>query len=193
MDITALKAQLGDELYAQAAEKLKDVEGMSIIQTNDGSWLPKARLDDEIGKHKATKAALADLTKQLEEAKKAGDGSEALKEAVEALKAQLAERDSTISGMKRSQKVRAALAKANAKDPAVIERLLDQAQIGEDEKGELTGVEEQLKALRESAGYLFNEEPKPKGGWGGAKTQPQGSGDPNADVNAAIRAAAGRG
>ena len=184
MDITALKAQLGDELYAQAAEKLKDVEGMSIIQTNDGSWLPKARLDDEIGKHRATKAALADLTKQLEEAKKAGEGSEALKEAVEALKAQLAERDSTISGMKRSQKVRAALAKANAKDPA---------QIGEDEKGELTGVEEQLKALRESAGYLFNEEPKPKGGWGGAKTQPQGDGDPNADVNAAIRAAAGRG
>ena len=193
MDITALKASLGDELYAQAAEKLKDVEGMSIIATNDGSWLPKARLDDEIGKHKATKAALADLTKQLEDAKKAGEGSEALRASVDELKALLAERDSTISGMRRSQKVRAILAKANARDPAVLEKLLDQAKIGEDDKGELTGVEDQLKALRESAGYLFNEEPKPRGGWGGGKTPPQDGGDPHADVNAAIRAAAGRG
>lgn len=191
MDISALKAHLGEELYSQVEEKLSGVDGFSIIPTNDGSWLPKSRLDDEISKHKATKAAVTQLTQQLEEAKKAGASAQALQELVDSLKTQVAERDTTITGMKRSSKVQKALGTARAKDAAMVEKLLDMEKISEDDKGNLNGLEDQIKSLKESSPYLFDEDPGQRGGWGGGKNPPEGTLS-NADVNAAIRAAAGR-
>ena len=99
MDITTLKAHLGDELYAQVEEKLKPVEGMQLIATNDGSWLPKARLDEELAKLKDSRAAVSALTKQLEEAKKAGESASALQATIESLRQQVTERDATITGI----------------------------------------------------------------------------------------------
>lgn len=193
MDISTLKAHLGDDLFTQVEEKLKDVEGLTIIPTNDGSWLPKTRLDEEIGKQKTLKGTIATLTQQLADAKKAGESAAALQASVDTLTQQIKDRDATITGMKRSGKIREALAKANARDASVVEKLLDGSRIGEDDKGNLTGLEEQIKALKESSGYLFNDDPGSKGGWGGSKGGNGGSGaSGNNDFNALIRAAAGR-
>ena len=73
MDISSLKTHLGDDLFAQVEEKQKPVEGLQVIATNDGSWVPKTRLDEELGKIKDHKTTISTLTKQLEEAKKAGE------------------------------------------------------------------------------------------------------------------------
>ena len=192
MDISTLKAHLGDDLFAQVEAKLKDVDGLTIIPTNDGSWLPKSRLDDEIGKQKTLKATITTLNQQLAEAKQKGDTADTLQSTIDSLKQQVADRDATITGMKRSGKIQDALRKAKARDAAVVEKLLDASKIGEDDKGALTGLEDQIKALKTSSSYLFEDEKGGKAGFGGGKSPSAGKGnDSNADVNAAIRSAFG--
>ena len=197
MDISSLKTHLGDELYAQVEEKLKGVEDLTVIPTKDGSWVPKTRLDEELGKLKDSRTTISTLTKQLEEAKKAGESVTTLQATIDSLKQQVTERDQTITGMKRSGKIREALTKAHVRDVAIVERLLDASKIGEDDKGELTGLDDQVKALKASSAYLFAD-----GGNGGNRLGFPGGKDPasggnagnrsNDDFNAMIRAAAGR-
>ena len=197
MDISSLKPHLGDELFTQVEEKLKGVDGLTVIPTNDGSWVPKTRLDEELGKIKDHRATISTLTKQLEEAKKAGESVGTLQATIDSLKGDIAQRDATITGMKRSGKIREALTKAKVRDAAVVEKLLDAAKIGEDDKGALTGLDDQLKALKESSPYLFTEDGGHRGGWGGGKDPQGGSGGSggnggNSEINSLIRAAAGR-
>lgn len=195
MDISSLKAHLGDELFAQVEEKLKPVEGLQVIATNDGSWLPKTRLDEELTKLRDSRTTISTLTKQLEEAKKAGESVTTLQATIDSLKQQVSDRDATITGMKRSGKIQEILRKAKARDVGVVERLLDASKIAEDDKGNLTGIDDQVKALKESTPYLFEEEKGGKAGFGGGKDPEAGSRAPhgNSDINAAIRAAAGYG
>lgn len=195
MDISALKPHLGDDLFSQVSEKLGSVDGLSIIATNDGSWVPKSRLTEEIDKRKPLNTTIADLTKQLKEANDKLTASGTLQSQVDKLTADLAERDKTITGMKRDGKIRAVVVKANPHDVDMVMRLLDQAKIGEDDKGNLTGVDEQLTSMRKDSPYLFNEGSGSHGGWGGGKDQHNGGGSKgssNGEINALIRAAAGR-
>jgi hypothetical protein len=193
MDIASLKTHLGDELFTQVEEKLKGVEGLSIITTNDGSWVPKSRLDEELGKIKDQRTTISTLTKQLEEAKKAGESVTTLQATIDSLKNDVAERDATITGMKRSGKIRDVLIKAKVRDAAVVEKLLDASRITEDDKGNLSGLDDQVKALKEKSAYLFEEEKGGKAGFGGGKDPGSGGGGSgNGEINALIRAAAGR-
>lgn len=197
MDVSTLKAHLGEDLFGQVETALKDVDGLTIIPTNDGSWIPKAKFEEETGKQKTLKATITTLNQQLAEAKQKGESATALQATIDTLKQQVADRDATITGMKRSGKIREALTKAKVRDAAVVEKLLDAAKIGEDDKGALTGLDDQLKALKESSPYLFTEDGGHRGGWGGGKDPQGGSGGSggnggNSEINSLIRAAAGR-
>lgn len=175
MDVSTLKAHLGDDLFGQVEAALKDVDGLTIIPTNDGSWVPKTRIDEEMGKQKTLKATITTLNQQLAEAKQKGESATALQATIDSLKQQVADKEATITGMKRSGKIREALVKANVRDAAVVEKLLDGGKIGEDDKGNLTGLDDQIKALKESSGYLFAEEPSNRGGWSGGKNPKEAS------------------
>ncbi len=194
MDVSTLKAHLGDELFSQVEEALKSVDGLTIIPTNDGSWVPKSRLSDEIGKRKALNDTITDLTSQLKEANDKLAASGSLQSQVDKLTQDLADRDQTITGMKRAGKVRETVIKSRPRDPDVVIRLLDQSKIGEDDKGNITGVDDQLKAMRQASPFLFNDGGGQHGGWGGGKdTGGNGGGaSGNSEFNAIIRAAAGR-
>lgn len=195
MDVSTLKAHLGEDLFAQVETALKGVEGLTIITTNDGSWVPKSRLTEEIDKRKPLNTAITDLTKQLKEANDKLAASGTLQSQVDKLTADLADRDQTITSMKRSGKIRDALTKANFRDVDVAEKLLDQSKIGEDDKGNLTGVDDQIKAMQQAYPYLLAEGSGQHGGWGGGKDPNKsgnGGNNGNGDVNAAIRSAAGR-
>ena len=190
MNVSVLKAHLGEELFNQVSEKLKGVEGLQIIPTNDGSWIPRSRLDEELNKQKST---ITDLNQQLAAEKQKSANAETLQNTVSTLTQQVKDRDSTIAGMKRSAKVQDALRKAKVRDAGLVEKLLDGTKISEDDKGNLTGLDDQLKVLKESSAYLFAEDEGSHGGFGGGKPAGDNGGNKNnADVNAAIRAAAGR-
>ena len=192
MDISMLKTHLGDELYSQVEEKLGGLDGFHVIATNDGSWLPKTRLDAEISKRKDLQTTINGLTAELNEAKKNLEDSSGLQAKVEQLTRDVAERDGTITTMRRSGKIRELLQQANVRDVHVVERLLDEAQITEDEKGNIQGVAEQLNALKEHSAYLFNESGGLRAGFGADKQPHAGDPGSNSDVNSAIRRAAGR-
>ena len=194
MDANLLKAHLGDELYAQVEAKLTAVEDLRIIPTNDGSWVPRSRLDEEIGKRKPLQDTIKTLNADLAEARQKLEASGSLQSQVDQLTRDLKDRDATITGMRRSGKIREVLSKANLRDISIAEKLLDMSQIKEDDKGNLTGIDEQVKALKESSPYLFTDEKQSdKGGYfGGNKDHDKTPATGNEQVNQAIRAAFGR-
>lgn len=194
MDITMLRSHLGDELYTQVEERLGGLDGFRVIATNDGSWVPKTRIEEETAKARDLRTTVNSLTKELNDTKSKLEAAGTLQSQVDKLTADLADRDQQIVGMKRSGRIREALQKANIRDAALGEKVLDLTKITEDEKGNLTGLDEQIKALQESSPFLFNEPGGQKGGFGYDKNPASGAGakDEHYDVNSAIRAAAGR-
>ena len=165
MDIGMLKEYLGDTLYAQAEEKLSAIEGLQVIAAHDGTWLPKARLDEEIAKRRELQGAREEMAGRVK------DG--------EALEARVEELTRELEDSRKSARMREALAKAGARDAALVERLLK----GADEP------EEEIAELRRKSPYLFYEAAGSRAGFGGGRERETGA---HADVNGAIRAAAGR-
>lgn len=109
------------------------------------------------------------LTKQLEDVKKSvGDNAE-LKKQIEdmqnANKAKEKEYTDSITKIKLDNAVEIALMSSGAKNSKAVKALLnlEKAVLGED--GKITGLEEQIKALKtaEDSSFLFAEAPKVKG------------------------------
>ena len=166
MDIAMLREHLGDTLYAQAEEKLSGIEGLQVIAAHDGTWLPKARLDEEIAKRRELQSALEGMTEKAKDA--------------DALRAQVEELTQRLETSRQSVAAREALLRAGARDVDLVERLLD----GDG------SPEEQVAALKRRSPYLFaGEENGLRAGFGGSRGHAAGG---HADVNGAIRAAAGR-
>jgi len=188
MDISMLKECLGDELYARVQEKLEALEGMQVIAQNDGSWLPKGRLDAEIARRRELQASVKELQGKLQE-------QEGLRAQLKELAQAVNERERIIGSMRRSDRIRRALEQANVRDAGLVEKLLDAGAIREDAEGNLEGLQEQITLLRERSGYLFRDgvpEAQHAGFGGGRAPQSGGAGGAHRDVNSAIRAAAGR-
>ncbi len=198
MDITILKNHLGDELFAQVSEKLGSVDGLTIINTRDGSWIPKAKFDEERGKVKKLNDDVVSLTADLEAAKQANVDVTSLNQKIEQLTKDVAERDGRINAMRVSGKALEKLRAAKAHNPETVLRLLDMSKISEDKDGNITGVDEQIESLKTSDPYFFHTDNSGRGGFFGGKEPNTGSSGGsgivpnNDDVNASIRAAAGR-
>lgn len=175
MDISMLKESLGEELYALAEEKLGGLEGLQVIATHDGTWVPKTRLDEEIAKRREAQAALEAAREQTAEC----DG---LRAQIESLTEELRQRDERLAALRRGEETRDALRRAGARDAEVAERMLDP-------EGD---IREQIGALRERYPYLFAEEPGSVRAGFGSRAAGRGTAGGHADVNGAIRAAAGR-
>ena len=174
MDITMLKEYLGDELYARAEEKLGGVGDLQVIAAHDGSWLPRARLDQEIAKRRELQGTVESLTGALDEARKQSEESGALRAEVERLGRELESHD-------RRARLREALTRAQARDVDLLERLM---------AGETGDIDEHIATLRRQSPYLFEGAAAARAGFGGGRgADARGGHD---DVNGAIRAAAGK-
>ena len=119
------------------------------------------------------------LTTQLETAnnrittlENAPDGDKKLKDTI-------VERDKTIQTLEASIKQRDLydeLKGQGCKNPKAVAALLDNSKL-EYKDGKHAGLEEQIKALKESDSYLFNEESKPEPGGTGGSGDFRGSGN----------------
>lgn len=197
MDIGFLKPALGEELFAQVSEKLDGATDIMLANIAGGRYVPKSKFDGQIARATELEQQVADLTAQLERAKKGAGEAESLTAQVQKLTADVAERDKRISDMDTDYAVKDALRAARARDVDIVYSLLERDKISRGKKGELTGVDDQLKALKESKGFLF-EEDKPatsRGGFDGKQDILAGdaSAGSNSAINQAIRAMAGRG
>ena len=167
--IDFLKQIFGDEAltFDQLSERVEADASLNIVNIADGAYVPKSDFDavnDQLTEANAKAAQYADFDQLLQAAKDEGA-------------AQLA-------AYKRDVEISRELAAAHVSDEVSVKANLDlnAVKLGEDEK--LTGLSDQLAALKESKPYLFNE-PQPKLELGGSTPGANSSGAPKG-IEAAV-------
>lgn len=194
MSIDFLKPVLGDELFTQVSDKLSGATGITLANIADGSYVPKAKFDDERTKAKNLTTQVNDLTQQLADAQKNAGDVDALNQQITKLTQDVTDRDNKLASLSTDYDIKDALRAAKARDVDIVFGLLDRSKITSKD-GKLSGVDEQVKAIRESKGFLFESDEKPAGraGFGGQQDIiGSGTEGSNSAVNNAIRAMTGR-
>ena len=139
-------------------------------------FIPKDKYNEVAEAKKKLEADLQARDTQLEELKKAAGSSEELKKQIEDLQAEnkkaKEEWEAKEAQMKLDFAVERALTAAKAKNTKAVKALLDMEKVKLDGE-QLLGLDEQLKAIKESDPYLFGEPGKVGGG-----TNPPGAGNP---------------
>lgn len=152
-----LKQLLGEELYTQVMEKAGDNK---LAVVSDGNWFPKEKFNEKNDEVKDLKKQLKDRDTQLEDLGKKVKGNEELENQIKDL--QKANEDTAKEYQDKLNKqafdfaLERSLADAQAKNPKAVKALLNAEAIKLD-GDKLLGLEEQLKALKESDSYLFAE------------------------------------
>lgn len=148
-----------EQIDAIMAENGKDVNGLkeqvnSLTTEKDGLQSQLTERDTQLKDLKGKVKDSDELTTEIDKLQKAN------KEAKEKYEADL-------TAQQKSFLVDKALTNAGARNAKAVSSLLDLDSV-EVKDGQLTGLDDQLKALRESDGYLFKEDPQP------SEPQPQG-------------------
>lgn len=159
-----LKELLGEELYKQVEEKVNAAKAkVEIVST--GEWIPKSKFDEVNSAKGKLEESLKDRDKQLESLKHDATGAEDLKAKIAELqdenKAKKSEYEKALKEERLNGALRLSL-KGAAYDPDIVIGMLDREKLTQLEDGSVTGLDEQLKSLREEKGFLFVEESKPE-------------------------------
>ncbi len=169
--------------------KRKFLEDLGLTKEQIDSVMAENGKDIEAEKEKATTTAaeLEDIKKQLKEAnstitdlKKNNADNEALqtkvKEYEDAIKTQKADYEAKVRNLTLDSAIEKALTNANAKHSDLLSSKIDRDKLVIGEGGEITGLDDQLKGLKESYKDLFEEKitgippANPEGGSGGNNT-----------------------
>lgn len=160
-----LEELLGAELFAQVQEKLGDKK-LGVV--NDGSWLPKSKLDEKIDLINGYKAQILERDEQLAKLQPLAAGNQGLTEQIqklqEANEAAQVEFQNKLKDTQLSSAIKLAL-NGKVQDLEIVSNLLDKGAIELDENGSIKGgLDEQVSALKESKSFLFvpDKEPEPK-------------------------------
>lgn len=140
---------------------------MGGVEEKYKGYVPKHRFDEVNEAKKQLETDLKDRDKQLTDLKKSVGDNEDLKKQIETLqndnKAKDEQYQTKIKDMQVSTAIKLALT-GEAHDPDLIAGLLDKSKIEINEDGTLKGgLDDQVKALRESKAFLFVEKPQDKG------------------------------
>ncbi|MBM7585842.1 small-conductance mechanosensitive channel [Bacillus pakistanensis] len=152
-----LQKLLGEELYKQVMEKAGDNK---IAIVSDGNWFPKDKFNQVNDDNKELKKQLKDRDTQLDDLKTKAAGNEDLLKQLDDLKAEnqktAKDYQTKLDQQSFDFALKDALSGAKAKNPKAVEALLNKEAIKLD-GDKLLGLEEQLKNIRESDAYLFDE------------------------------------
>ena len=139
-------------------------------------FIPKDKYNEVAEAKKQLEKDIQDRDQQLEDLKKAAGASEELKKQIETLQAEnkkaSEEWQTKMSQMQLDFALERALTTAKAKNPKAVKALLDMEKVKLDGE-QLLGLDDQLKALKESDSYLFGEPGKV-----GSGTNPPGGTEP---------------
>ncbi|QOS98119.1 phage scaffolding protein [Brevibacterium sp. JNUCC-42] len=137
------------------------------VEENYKGYVPKHRFDEINDTKKELEGQIKDRDKQLTELKKSAGDNEDLKKQIEDLQGENKTKDeqyqTKIKDMQVSTAIKLALT-GEAHDPDLLASLLDKSKIEINEDGTLKGgLDDQVKALRESKAFLFAEKQEDKG------------------------------
>ncbi len=150
-------------------------------------FIPKSRFDEVNTAKKTAEDLLKERDNQIETLKAASGDAASLKKQIEDLQKknqqETEKHNAQMKQLRLDNGVAAALTEAKAKNQKAVKALLDLTKVELQEDGTLKGLEEQVKALKESedSSFLFSADTKPK--LKGAKTGENGSEDPDKKVN----------
>ena len=160
-----LKEHLGEELYAQVAEKLKGTK-LKLADLSTGGYISKDKFDAQTEQLKAAQSATAARDTQLAELKKLGDPVQMQTEIArlqEQNKKDAEAANAKFTALAYDHALNEALLTAKAKNTKAVAALLNRDAIKLVD-GQLVGLKEQLETVRKDNGYLFADVPPPKGG-----------------------------
>lgn len=180
-------------LSKEQIDSIMEENGKDVNAAKDGLEQVRTEL-------KQTKDTLEERDGQLEDLKKSTGDNEDLKKQIsdlqEANKQKDRDHQEEIRNLKLDAAIRSAIG-ASAQDADLVAGLIDKAKLLLSEDGKVTGLDEQVKVLKETKKFLFKEETDPgqKPGFhkvgagrdGGAK-DPAGTKDGPIDMKAAIAA-----
>lgn len=184
-----LKPVLGDDLFAQFSEKMNAAEGITLANVSDGSFIPKAKFDEERNNSKTYKQQIEDLNARLDALQQAAEGNEALKGQIAQLQQDIAAKNTEMAQQRMEFNVIETARKYKARNPELVARMIDKSKITEN-NGTVYGLTEQFDALKKAEAYLFDDYQDSNGGFDPHK-DPGGGKSGNAAINDVIRRAAG--
>lgn len=159
-------------LEKEQINKILDENSSDIGKAKDGSDDLKTECD-------SLKAQLSERDKQLEDLKKSSGDNAELKKQIEALQQQNAEQqkahEAELKQLKLDNAIDTALTAAGAKNIKAVKPFIDTSKVKLDNDGKLTGLDEQLKEVQKTEGYLFAEKQQKQQTFKGF--QPGASGD----------------
>lgn len=163
-------------LALEIAEDKKGEAGNIVKKFLDEAYVPKSRYDNVEEEKKTLQATISERDKQLVELKKNAGDNEELKKQIrdlqDANKAAKTEYDEKIKDMRLSTAIQIAIA-ADAQDVGIVSGLFDKSKLILGDDGKVTGLDEQLTALKKDKPFLFKDgKPKGKG------YEPNGGGGP---------------
>lgn len=168
---------VSEELAEKAAEKsAKELKGM----------VPRDRLNEATKAKEQAEASYDSVKKELDKLKESAGDSETLKSQIKQLQDDLKNRDTKhaeeIAEMKMTNAIQAAIGTV-AQDAQLVAGLLDRSKLILSDDGKVTGLDDQIKGLKESKPFLFKDKegypssPRdggdPAGTGGGGKTRDQ--------------------
>lgn len=163
-------------------------EQADSVITGFGTMVPKTRLDEKIQEAKDYKSQLDARDKQLAELEPKAAGNDALLQQIQKLqddnKNAQTEYENKLAETQRTFALDSALSGAKVKNLKAVKALLDAEKIKLD-GDKLSGLEEQLEALKTSDAYLFDVEEQQQQqppSFSGGQHNPPASGDPFVDA-----------
>lgn len=153
-----LKEILGEELYAQVAAKLEGNDSVKLANLATGEYVSKSKYIDELAVKDKRIQELADTIKNFE-----GVDVKQLQADVENWKIKY---NQDLESARLDSAIQLAIAKSGTLSEKALMGLLDKDKIKFDKDGKLTGLDEQIEAIKKEDSFLFKaaEPNEPKKG-----------------------------
>lgn len=141
---------------------LTDEQINAIIEDYGKNYVSKAQFNEKNDAYKQAKQEIENLTNDISTLSEANKANEALQSQIKELQDAATQREAdyneNIKNMKIDTAITKALSKSGAMNETILTGLLDRTKIAIGEDNTITGIQEQINALKESDPYLFKQD-----------------------------------
>lgn len=156
-----------EEFEALGIEKSLAEKAAEASKKELEGYVSKEKYDAEQQKCTQLESTVSDYEEQLDTLKAAAGNNEELKQQITTLQEQNKQKDADykkeLDALKMTNAIKMAIA-ATAQDSDLVAGLVDRNKLILSDDGKITGLDEQLKTIKERKPFLFKQEgPKPSG------------------------------